>query len=104
MDKKKAKHFYELAAMSGDAHARHNFACFEGQAGNSHRAYKHYIIAAKAGYKLSLDAVKNGFMGGIISKDEYANTLRAYQRAHDETKSDMRDKARATMNDGFTKS
>ena len=104
VDKKKAKHFYELAAMSGDVDARHNFACFEGQAGNSHRAYKHYIIAAKAGYKLSLDAVKNGFMGGIISKDEYANTLRAYQRAHDETKSDMRDKARATMNDGFTKS
>ena len=32
-------------------------------------------------------------MDGIITKDEYANILRAYQQRHDELKSDMRDKA-----------
>ncbi|MDB4430529.1 hypothetical protein N9140_01070, partial [bacterium] len=53
----------------------------------------HFMIAAKAGYKDSLDAAKEGFMDGIITKDEYANTLRAYQQQHNEIKSDGRDEA-----------
>ena len=95
VDKKKAKHYYELAAMNGDMNARHNLGCMEGQAGNEHRAYKHYIIAAKSGYKISLDQVKEGFMDGIVSKGEYANALRAYQSRQDLIKSVMRDRARA---------
>ena len=35
-------------------------------------------------------------MDGIITKDEYANTLRAHQKIQDEMKSDMRDKALLT--------
>ena len=66
----------------------------EGNVGNNHRAKKHFIIAAKAGFKDSLDQVKIGFMKGIITKDEYANTLRVYQQRHDEMKSDDRDKAK----------
>ena len=93
MDKKKAKHYYELAAMNGEVYARHNLGCEEGIASNHHRAMKHYIIAAKAGFKLSLDRVREGFMNGIVTKDEYANTLRAHQQRHDEMKSDDRDKA-----------
>ena len=95
MDKKKAKHYYELAAMNGDVYARHNLGCEEYEAGNHHRAYKHYILAAKAGVNESLDAVKTGFMDGIVTKDEYANTLRAYQQQHDEMKNEDRDKAEA---------
>ena len=38
--------------------------------------------------------VKTGLMGGIVTKDEYENPLRAYHKIHDEMKSDMRDKAR----------
>ena len=96
MDKKKAKHYYELAAMNGDLHARHYLGYIEAQAGNDHRAMKHFILAAKAGFKKSLDdAVRVGFMNGIVTKDEYANILRAYQQQHDEMKSDTRDKARA---------
>ena len=34
-------------------------------------------------------------MRGIVTKGEYASTLRAYQRRVDETKSDDRDKAEA---------
>ena len=75
MDKKKAKHYWELAAMNGDAHARFNLGCMEGQAGNNHRAYKHFILSARAGHKDSLDKVKEGFMKGVVKKDEYANTL-----------------------------
>ena len=95
VDKKKAKYFYELAAMNGNVQARHNLGCIEGNAGNHHRAYKHFILAARAGFKLSLDELKEGFMDGHVTKEEYANTLRAYQQLHDEMKSDDRDKAQA---------
>ena len=93
VDKKKAKHFFELAAINGGVHARNNLAALEAQTGNYYRAMKHYIIAAKAGDKASLDPVKMFFMKGFISKDEYANILRANQKCHDETKSAQRDKA-----------
>jgi len=53
------------------------------------------MMAARAGMKESLDRVKNGFMKGLVTKDEYANTLRAYQKRQDEMKSDERDKAEA---------
>ena len=95
---KKAKHYYELAAMNGNVHARNNLSCMEGQAGNSQRAFKHFIIAAKAGYKTSLDIVKKGYMDGYVTKDQYANTLREYQMSQDEMKSEARDKAAAMRN------
>ena len=93
VDKKKAKHYWELAAMNGDLHARHNLGCVEVDAGNNNRACKHFILSARAGFKMSLDAVKEGFMKGVITKDGYANILRAYHQRHDEMKSDDRDKA-----------
>ena len=95
IDKKKAKHYYELAAMSGYIKARHNLGCMEGRAGNHQRAFKHLFIAANAGDKLSLDTVKEGYMDGSVTKDEYANTLREYQKSQDEMKSKARDKAAA---------
>ena len=39
VDKKKANHFWELAAMNGNVNARHNLGCLEMQTGNHHRAY-----------------------------------------------------------------
>jgi len=60
--------------MSGDMKARHNLGCVEVDAGNYHRAYKHFILSARAGDKDSLDAVKIGFRKGYVTKDEYANT------------------------------
>ena len=56
---------------------------------------KHFILAARAGHKDSLEMVKRGFRMGIITKDEYANTLRANQNIQDEMKNDTRDKAEA---------
>ena len=95
IDKEKTKHYWELAAMNGNVLARHNLACLERDAGNVDRAKKHLLLAANAGFKPSLDNVKKLFMHGIVTKDEYANTLRACQRACDEMKSDQRDKAAA---------
>ena len=99
VDKKKEKYYYELAAMNGCVDARHNLGLLDWKAGNYHRAYKHFILSAKAGYKDSLDQVKIGFMGGHVTKDEYANTLRAHQDRVDEMKSDVRDRARANTID-----
>ena len=95
IDMKKAKHFFELAAVNGHVKARHNLGCMEGQAGNHQRAMKHFAISACVGCKESLDSVKGGFMHGLVTKDEYANTLREYQKSQDEMKSDARDKAQA---------
>ena len=97
IDKQKAKYFYELAAIGGDLSARHNLGCSEGQVGNLQRAYKHFILAAKAGHDKALGMVKQGFMKGDVTKDEYANTLRAYQKSKDEMKSEARDKAEDVM-------
>ena len=63
--------------------------------GNHHRAYKHFILSARAGDKDSLDTVKKGFVRGIVTKDEYASTIRAYHQRVNEMKSDDRDKAEA---------
>jgi len=86
--------------MNQDVYARYNLGCIEGEADNIDRAMKHFILSARAGHKKSLDNVKVGFKNGLVTKDEYANTLRAYQYQQDEMKSDSRDKARAHINDG----
>ena len=84
VDMKKAKYYYELAAMMGSIVARCNLGIMEGRAGNIERAIKHRLIAARAGDKLSLNKVKDYFMQGIVTKDEYASTLRAHHKSLDE--------------------
>ena len=98
IDKKKAKHYNELAAMNGDVTARYNLGCSEGQDGNHHRAMKHLLISARVGHKLSLYGVKYGYTNGHVTKEEYANTLREYQNSQDEMTSQARDKALAARN------
>ena len=98
MDKKKLMHYHERAAMKGHITARHNLGMMEGQAGNNQRAYKHLVIAARAGNKLSLDRLKKGHMHGQVTKEEYANTLREYQKSQVEMTSKARDKALTARN------
>ena len=95
IDLKKAKYYYELAAVDGDTNARYNLGCIEGESGNVLRAYKYYMIAAKAGDKDAIDGVKEGYMNAAVTKNEYANTLRAYHERQKEMKSDSRDEAAA---------
>ena len=90
---KKAKHYYELAAMNGSSQARHNLGCIEGQADNHQRAMRHWKIGARVGHKKCLGMVKLGFMGGLVAKDEYESCLRVYHKRQKEIKSDERDKA-----------
>ena len=98
VDEEKAKYYYELAAIGGNVKARYNLGYMEVQAANPHRAMKHFILAAKTGDDKALGAVKLGFMNGVVTKDEYANTLREYQKSQDEMKSEARDKAEAYHN------
>jgi len=93
VDKKKAKHYYELAAIGGNIMARHNLGGLEYKSGNEDQAFKHWILAAKGGHANSLNIVKDVFMQGGFTKDEYASTLRAYHERQKEMKSEERVKA-----------
>ena len=95
VDKKKAKHYLELAAMAGDVAARNNLAVNEVRTGNMDRALKHWIIAVKGGKKKSLDSIKWLYSNGHARKDDYANALQAYQAYLNEIKSAQRDEAAA---------
>ena len=94
-DRNMATHSFELAAISGDADARHNLGYMEWQAGNMDRTLKHWIIAVKGGNLRSLENIKRMYKDGHATKDDYAKALRAYQAYLDEIKSDQRDKAAA---------
>ena len=96
VDGKMAKHYQELATIGGSVHARHNVGCIEVEAGNHDRGMKHFMISARAGDKDSLNMVKTGFIMGLIAKDEYANTLRAFHERQQEMKNDARVKAAET--------
>jgi len=94
-DEKKATHYFELAAMGGDAMARHSLACLEGKSGNTDRALKHFMILARGGLSTSLDKIKVLFTHGHATKEDYINALRAHQAYLDEIKSVQRDEAAA---------
>jgi len=57
------------------------------------RAMKHFIIGARSGFDESLKAVGEGYKAGQVTKDEYANTLRAYQDSREDMKSEPRARA-----------
>ena len=95
-DMKQAKHYWALAAVGGDVDSRYNLgSIIEERAGNMVRALKHHMIAAGCGYKNSLKRIKEFYMNGHATKDDYAKALRAHQKYVDGIKSDQRDKAAA---------
>ncbi|KAL7523925.1 hypothetical protein ACHAXR_001505 [Thalassiosira sp. AJA248-18] len=92
-DKRKAKHHHELAAIGGHTVSRHNLASYDIVDRKMKRAMKHYMIAAGAGYAPSLQYIREGYLAGHISKNEYEQTLRAFQGASNDLKSDRRKEA-----------
>ena len=93
-DRAKADQFYKKAAMQGHVHSRHQLGCYEGERGNNDRAVRHYLISAKMGYKDSVENIKDMFIDGEATKDQYAEALRGYQDALEEMKSHDRDEAK----------
>ncbi len=98
--KKELFHLKE-AAIGGHPLARYNLGLHEWGGGRMDRAMKHFIIAANLGHVYALDRVKEGYMGEILSKDEYASTLRGHQAALDATKSQQREEAEKARQGGF---
>jgi tetratricopeptide (TPR) repeat protein len=92
-DKKKEIYHMEEAAIGGHPWARINLGAYEWNSGRYDRAVKHYIIAAKAGYDMGLDRVKQCFANGIVSKEVFEAALRGHQAAVDATKSKQREEA-----------
>ena len=96
-DEAKAAEFYTNAAMQGHVEARHNLGCYEMKKGNYDRAVRHVLISAKMGYEHSVGMIKDLFTNGIATKEQYAEALKGYQDAVEETKSHDRDEAKAVM-------
>ena len=94
-DTTKAKHYWELGAIRGCTHARHNLGIFEGSSGNLDKALKHLMIAVGSGKSHSLDTIRKMFMNGNAAKEDYTNALRVYQAYVGEIKSVQRDEAAA---------
>ena len=97
-NKKKAIHYWELAAMGGDSKARNILGLNERKLGNMDRALEHYMIAVKGGDSNSLESIKAMYMDGDTTKEDYTKALRSYQIYLDEIKSDQRDEAAADGN------
>jgi tetratricopeptide (TPR) repeat protein len=92
-DEEKETYHLEEAAVRGHASARHNLAYCEENNGRIDRAVKHFIIAANLGHDRSLQALKDCYKGGAISKEDFAAALRAHHAAVNETKSPQREAA-----------
>ena len=96
VDAKKAKHYYELAAINGDVQSRYNLGVDELRAGNPYRALKHWMFAVKDGSSNSLGGIKSMYERGlIVTKEDYDKALRSYQAYVDDIKSTQRDEAAA---------
>jgi len=99
IDKKKATHYYERAAIGGNLVARHNLGFMEMEAGNMDRALKHYMIATRGGYSNSLNNIKELHSDEDATKEDYTKALQSYQVYLGEIKSPQRDKAAAADDD-----
>ena len=93
IDEKKARYYYEVAAIRGNPHARHNLGEFEEEAGNIDRAIKHHMMAIAGGNVKSLKSIQELFKEGYATKEEYTKALRSYQEYLKEIKSSQRDEA-----------
>jgi len=93
-DEAKATEYYKKAAMQGHVLSRCSLGCYEGDKGNHDRAVRHLLISPKMGDKDSLEMIKNVFMAGAATKEQYTQALKGYQDAVEETKSHDRDEAK----------
>jgi len=105
-DMEKATYYWGLAAIKGNVQARYYLGCNElliGQNSQSpsartyhyRRGMKHMVISSKAGHKKSFDDITIGYKHGVVQKEDYEMTLRAYHERQKEMKSDARDEAAA---------
>ena len=80
--------------MQGHVESRYDLGYHEAKKGNDDRALRHFLISAKMGHNLSVENIRRAFMGGLATKEQYAEALKGYQHAVDEMKSHDRDEAK----------
>ena len=93
-DKAKGVQFYEKAAMQGHIDSRSELGHFEAEKGNHDRAVRHFLISAKMGHEDSVENIKQIYIHGEATKEQYAEALKGYQNAVEEAKSHDRDEAK----------
>ena len=93
-DVKQQRHYFELGAMKGCMTARHELGVLDWDTGDRKRAFKHFVISAKAGYEKSLKPIRDSYKEGYITKDEFTEILRSYQKKLEDMKSAMRDESK----------
>jgi len=100
IDTKRAVHYYEIGAISGDETARYCLGLVEKSTGNLDRAIKHFMIAVVCGDSQSINKIKQMYSEGCATKEDYKRALHSYQEYLGEIKSEQRDKA-AESNEDF---
>ncbi|KAL9178841.1 hypothetical protein ACHAXT_003972 [Thalassiosira profunda] len=91
-DLEKAMFHLEEAAIRGNILSRSLLGELENDEGRADRAIKHWIIAAKMGDDDALSAVKAGYTQGLVSKEDFSSSLRAWKDAVDATKKTKQEK------------
>ncbi|EJK74944.1 hypothetical protein THAOC_03352 [Thalassiosira oceanica] len=94
-DKEKGLRHLQHAAIQGHPHSRCALGVHECISGNYTLAVQHCMISAKVGDVNSLDVIKDMFMKGHATKAQYAEALKGYRDASEETKSPQREVAKA---------
>ena len=79
--------------MGGNVSSRYNLGIEEENVGNMSRAMKHWMIAARAGDDEALNEIRDGYLAGHVTKDDFEKALRANKESKDEMKSDQREAA-----------
>jgi len=92
-DMSKAVEFYEVAAKKGSLMAHQYLASFHVENGNIDVSIRHLTVAASAGDQDSMDCLMEIYKGKLLSKEQLTQTLRAFQTASNEMKSEDRDEA-----------
>ncbi|EJK72332.1 hypothetical protein THAOC_06149 [Thalassiosira oceanica] len=88
---------WQHAAIQGHPESRYLLGVHEYTTGNHQLAVRHWMISAKMGLEESLNNIKAMFMKGYATKAQYAEALRGYQNALEETKSPQREEAEAVF-------
>ena len=93
-DKSRGIRHLQQAAMRGDAPSRRLLGIVEFKKGNCRLALQHLMISAKMGEEHSLNEIKNMFMEGHATKEQYTEALLGYRDAAEEMKSPQRMEAK----------
>lgn len=93
-DEAKAKIYFEKGAKLGQVKSKHKLGQLAADQDDWQTAFKHWKISASAGFKPSLDQLKDNYNQGMLDKDEYEEALHACEKSRAEASSVQREMAK----------